>query len=397
MTWEEHKKNFARLARDGGYTIAQYAAEFNLNPNTARRYLRAFKDSGTGPDGVTPSKPVRSPDRKVKNDQKRDQKKRDQAFGKSVGKQKDKSVIAGALAQASAQKSQLDDRMGDHEVITRAKRSLKARLIRDRLDDDGERFEFEPADYQIDNHEARREARAMLRRSGADELETALLEKTLSHLLMLESARDVCIQLVQELRTDKDDDDDDTPVEYRIASMLNSCTAQISSLVNTIFSIRNNYRKECREAEKHAQAMGQTGIVQLAYQRRRELGWNAQETAEFIEAQGGKVPALLLETIRAELRHPKPEKPNEAEQTAAGAPSLEDLDREARERAASRRVDSALWIEQRRDEIAEIVDTGGYGDTDTEGVSNVPWLEQDLDEDEEEDEEVTRKLYGEDD
>lgn len=67
--------------------------------------------------------------------------------------------------------------MSDHEVITRAKRSLKKRLMRDRLDDDGERFEFEPADYQIDNHEARREARAMLRRSGADELETALLEK----------------------------------------------------------------------------------------------------------------------------------------------------------------------------------------------------------------------------
>nr|DAJ95967.1 MAG TPA: hypothetical protein [Caudoviricetes sp.] len=286
--------------------------------------------------------------------------------------------------------------MGDHEVITRAKRSLKARLERDRIDDDGERFEFEPADYKIDNHEARREARAMLRRSGADALETALLEKTLSHLLMLENARDVCIELVQELRTEKDDDDD-TPVEYRIASMLNSCTAQISSLVNTIFSIRNNYRKENREAEKHAQAMGHTGIVQLAYQRRRELGWSAQETAEFIEAQGGKVPPLLMETIRAELRTPKPDKPDPTEQTAAGAPSLEDLDREARERAASRRVDSALWIEQRRDEIADIVDTGGYGDTDTEGVSNAVWLAQDLDEDEEEDEEVTRKLYGEDD
>ncbi|HCO0753797.1 TPA: terminase, partial [Escherichia coli] len=40
---------------------------------------------------------------------------------------------------------------------------------------------------------------------------------------------------------------------------------------------------------------------------------------------------------------------------------------------------------------------GGYGDVDTEGVSNDPWLEQDLDEDEEEDEEVTRKLYGDDD
>ncbi|EJL4171303.1 terminase, partial [Escherichia coli] len=65
--------------------------------------------------------------------------------------------------------------------------------------------------------------------------------------------------------------------------------------------------------------------------------------------------------------------------------------------AANRRADAALWIEQRREEIADIVDTGGYGDVDTEGVSNEPWLEQDLDEDEEEDEEVTRKLYGDDD
>ncbi|BCL11063.1 terminase A protein (plasmid) [Escherichia coli] len=61
MTWDDHKKNFARLARDGGYTIAQYAAEFNLNPNTARRYLRAFKeDTGTA-DSRKPNKPVRKP------------------------------------------------------------------------------------------------------------------------------------------------------------------------------------------------------------------------------------------------------------------------------------------------------------------------------------------------
>ncbi|EDX4491289.1 terminase [Salmonella enterica subsp. salamae] len=396
MTWDEHKANFARLARDGGYTIAQYAAEFNLNPNTARRYLRAFKDTGTGADGVTPNKPVRTPAARARNDQSSDHANSDHVVSKVIKKQKDNQVITGALTQAARQKKQLNDRKGDHDVITRAKRSLKSRLERDRIDDDGEKFEFSPTDYQIDNNEARREARAMLRRSGADALETALLEKTLSHLLMLENARDVCIELVQELRAEHKDDDE-TPVEYRIASMLNSCTAQISSLVNTIFSIRNNYRKENREAEKHAQTMGHTGIVQLAYQRRRELGWTAQETAEFIEAQGGKVPPLLMETIRAELRMPKQEKPDPTEETNAGAPSLEDLDREARKRAASRRADSSLWIEQRREEIAEIVDTGGYGDVDTEGASNAPWLEQDLDEDEEEDEEVTRKLYGEDD
>ena len=179
--------------------------------------------------------------------------------------------------------------------------------------------------------------------------------------------------------------------------MLNSCSAQISSLINTIYSIRNNYRKESREAEKHALSMGQAGIVKLAYERKRENNWSVLEAAEFIEAHGGKVPPLMLEQIKADLRAPKTNTDDEENQTASGAPSLEDLDKIARERAASRRADAALWIEHRREEIADIVDTGGYGDVDAEGTSNEAWLEQELDEDEEEDEEVTRKLYGDDD
>ena len=135
--------------------------------------------------------------------------------------------------------------------------------------------------------------------------------------------------------------------------------------------------------------MGQAGIVKLAYERKRENNWSVLEAAEFIEAHGGKVPPLMLEQIKADLRAPKTNTDDEENQTASGAPSLEDLDKIARERAASRRADAALWIEHRREEIA--------GDVDTEGVSNDPWLEQDLDEDEEEDEEVTRKLYGDDD
>lgn len=96
------------------------------------------------------------------------------------------------------------------------------------------------------------------------------------------------------------------------------------------------------------------------------------EAAEFIEAHGGKVPPLMLEQIKADLRAPKTNTDDEERQTAVGGPSLEDLDKVARERAANRRADAALWIEQRREEIADIVDTGGYGDVDTEGVSNEP-------------------------
>lgn len=397
MTWDDHKKNFARLARDGGYTIAQYAAEFNLNPNTARRYLRAFKeDTGTA-DSRKPNKPVRKPLKSMIIDHANDQRAGDHIVAEIAEKQRVNAVVRAAVENAKRQNKRINDRSDDHDVITRAHRTLRDRLERDTLDDDGERFEFEAGDYLIDNVEARKAARAMLRRSGADVLETTLLEKSLSHLLMLENARDTCIRLVQEMRDQQKDDDEGTPPEYRIASMLNSCSAQISSLINTIYSIRNNYRKESREAEKHALSMGQAGIVKLAYERKRENNWSVLEAAEFIEAHGGKVPPLMLEQIKADLRAPKTNTDDEERQTAVGGPSLEDLDKVARERAANRRADAALWIEQRREEIADIVDTGGYGDVDTEGVSNDPWLEQDLDEDEEEDEEVTRKLYGDDD
>ncbi len=120
--------------------------------------------------------------------------------------------------------------------------------------------------------------------------------------------------------------------------------------------------------------MGQAGIVKLAYERKRENNWSVLEAAEFIEAHGGKVPPLMLEQIKADLRAPKTNTDDEENQTASGAPSLEDLDKIARERAASRRADAALWIEHRREEIADIVDTGGYGDVDAEGISNEAWL-----------------------
>lgn len=71
--------------------------------------------------------------------------------------------------------------------------------------------------------------------------------------------------------------------------------------------------------------MGQAGIVKLAYERKRENNWSVLEAAEFIEAHGGKVPPLMLEQIKADLRAPKTNTDDEENQTASGAPSLEDL------------------------------------------------------------------------
>ncbi|HCK0840706.1 TPA: terminase, partial [Escherichia coli] len=155
MTWDDHKKNFARLARDGGYTIAQYAAEFNLNPNTARRYLRAFKeDTGTA-DSRKPNKPVRKPLKSMIIDHANDQRAGDHVVAEMDEKQRVNAVVSAAVENAKRQNKRINDRSDDHDVITRAHRTLRDRLERDTLDDDGERFEFEAGDYLIDNVEAR--------------------------------------------------------------------------------------------------------------------------------------------------------------------------------------------------------------------------------------------------
>lgn len=399
MTWEDHIKNYEKLSLEGGYTIAQYAEEYGLNPNTARRYLRSQKDVSPARNGVVKNKAVRGPAQKVKalirNDQKRDQSSRDHDHANSLINQDDAEKATGEVTHGPLitveEAREINDQ--DHEVITRAKRSMKERLARDRADR-GKDFEFQAADFRIDNDEITREARAMLKRTGADYMEITLIEKTLSHLLMLEAARDSCLELIDDLKREGDD----TPVQHRMANMLANCTAQIVNLVNTVYGIRNTYRKEVREQEKHAFTMGNAGIVKLAYQKRREHGWSDQDTAAYIEENGGKVPPFLMELVRNELKFPREtESSDEEQQTAAGAPSLEDLDRAARERAQARRVDTTLWLEQRRDDIDEIVDRGGHGDVDINGEANEAWLTQELDEDEEEDEDVTRELYGDDD
>ncbi|OTA14139.1 hypothetical protein Xvie_03966 [Xenorhabdus vietnamensis] len=45
MNWQEHVANFNRLRAEKGISIREYAEHYNLNPNTARRYLRSVNPS----------------------------------------------------------------------------------------------------------------------------------------------------------------------------------------------------------------------------------------------------------------------------------------------------------------------------------------------------------------
>ncbi|MGQ7122635.1 terminase, partial [Escherichia sp. HC-CC4] len=127
------------------------------------RYLRAFKEDTRTADSRKPNKPVRKPLKNMIIDHSNDQHAGDHIAAEIAEKQRVNAVVSAALENAKRQNKRINDRSDDHDVITRAHRTLRDRLERDTLDDDGERFEFEAGDYLIDNVEARKAARAMLR------------------------------------------------------------------------------------------------------------------------------------------------------------------------------------------------------------------------------------------
>lgn len=114
-------------ARDGGYTIAQYAAEFNLNPNTARRYLRAFKEDTVTADSRKPNKPVRKPLKSMIIDHSNDQHSGDHIAAEIAEKQRVNAIVSVAVENAKRQNKRINDRSDDHDVITRAHRTLRDR------------------------------------------------------------------------------------------------------------------------------------------------------------------------------------------------------------------------------------------------------------------------------
>ncbi|MBD2804268.1 hypothetical protein ID855_06065 [Xenorhabdus sp. ZM] len=66
MNWQEHVSNFNKLRAENGISIREYAEHYNLNPNTARRYLRSANPAPSDDHDhsvmddqkVTPKKPV---------------------------------------------------------------------------------------------------------------------------------------------------------------------------------------------------------------------------------------------------------------------------------------------------------------------------------------------------
>lgn len=382
MTWDEHKENYKLLlAASPGMTIAEYAAQHGLNANTARRYLRSNDGQPTGQKKVIKLGGDHS------NDQAGD-------HSKKKPKTETKATRAATRTAAKPSKSGASKARGKKAVATPTMELMGKVIaeVRDQVPD------YNPADelndarnvdpnlFLLPTPEDMAAARQLLEEAGADKVEMLMIEKSLAHMLLIERGRQQIIQLYGETKSKADDEG--TPPIMKLMGVFLSASGAIADLSRTMAQLRQSYHKEQREQEKHDQKIGEPAIIKRAYNKKKSEGWSAQETAEYIEMNGAKVPPFLLELVRAELKAPP------AKDDTPADVSMEELERMSRERQAATKASLQAMIEKKRNLVADIVETLGVGDLDEEGNLNDTELAAPFGPGEEADEELNESLYG---
>ena len=386
MNWEEHKQNYKMLAAANGLTIAEYAAQHGINPNTARRYLRS---SDAQPAGKKVSV-------KLSGDQRIDH----------AGDQVAKKASGTGRRQGKTQKKKAEARDKVSKLAAPTRRGAKAvaqptlqligeviSKVRDRvpqLDSSGALEDAGLVDrsaFQLPAPEDFNDARELLEKAGVDKLEMIMLEKSMAHMLLIERGRQQIIELYGEMQQDDEDEDAPPPI-LKLMGVFLSASAAIADLSRTMANLRQSYQKELREQEKHDLKIGEPAIIKRAYKLRKENDLTALETAEYIEMHGGKVPPLLLELVRAELKEP-PKK-----DTSEGAVSPEELEAKSRERQAEAAALQERTLAEKRLEVAHLVDELGVGDFDENGALNDTALAAPFADGEEPDDALNAQLYG---
>lgn len=383
MTWDDHKQNYKMLAASTGMSIAEYAAQHGLNPNTARRYLRSGDAQPAGKKVVISAGGDQSGDQDTDKGKKATRKPTEKQKKKAAAREK-VSKYAGQPARGRKAVAQPTLQMMG-EVISRVRDQVPQYDSDGALEDAGL---IDAARFLVPTPDDMSEARALLEKAGADNIEMITLEKSLAHLLLLERGREQIIKLYSEVR---EVEKGETPPVMKLMGVFLSTSEAIANLSRTMAQLRQSYHKERRDQEKHDQKLGEPAIIKRAYRMRKSEGWSALETAEYIEMHGGKVPPLLLELVRTELKAP-PEK-----STDTGETSPAELDRRARERQAAQAAEQERMIAEKRQNVAHMLDELGVGDLDENGALNDAALAAPFADDEEPDEALNAELYGDND
>jgi hypothetical protein len=348
LSWEEHIKRYNEQNKTGKVSIAEYAKANELNPNTARRYLR-------NPEPAT-KKPT-------KNTRKTSSNKGRPKTGEDVK--------AGASDQSNYSSGQNQKVITDHSDDRNTRKNGNENSVKHGL-------------YMTPRSRDLKAARDIMAQGGVPC--DYLVERLLAHLEVLERARE---ESMYYLDHDYEPGEDGPVAAVKKLGMLLPVAPAIADLVRAIAQIQSDTAKGVREQQKHDNKLSEPEVIREAYRLQKECNWEPTETAAYIEANGCKVPTFLLKLVDAELKAP-PETDDD------GGESVDDLDRLARESRERRLADLDGQLEVKRAAIADIVDTGGFGDLDSSGgVSGIELAE--FDDDEEPDDSLNHQLYGDDD
>lgn len=387
--WAEHRERFTQMREKQDISIKEYADLYGLNSNTARRYL------GDGASQVAKEKPAkaakrsssrsktppRSNDRKAKNDRARDQSgdhapesttskikelsdkiNESKARGDAPGAQTPAGVLTGQLMDVVAKKTK-SGRPGDQS-------KNGARVLTGAL---------QPNDDDL------AAAHELMNRAGVDHIEARVIQSSLVNLFALERTAEEMLAFLE----DYEPGEDEPPAINKALSVLAAAAASINDTARTLSAVRQSYAKDQREQQLHLRKLSEPERVMEAYRLRKENKWSAMETAIYIEAHGFKVPSLLLELARTEM------KAGEEDDANLQPVDLLELDRKARDRRAERMAALESTLAAKREAVSEIVDRGGFGDEAVDGSLNDLNLQPDFEDGEEPDEDINNHLYGE--
>lgn len=379
MNWQEHITNFNTLRAENGITIREYADHYGLNANTARRYLRSVSgdQKSDHPQNGDHNKQTKKPKAKKNDEPKtraRTEAKTNGAAGcidtpttKQPGKG-NKGKIAKTIIPAT-------------DVITHQKlpRGVGRRLTA------GNEVSMKHGRYSAPRPVDLNRADELMDAGYFDTIELDLMRRTLAHFELVERVRDRSVAKLKEQEKDFKESDGSLHPVFKQLKMLNDCSYAMTDVMRTLTSMKQVFLRNCRDTEKHELKMGENSVIAEAYQLQEKLAWDSMQTAVYIESHGGKVPPALMELLRYEMKQDK-------DVEDAVAVDAEELDRQAKEYRAKQALKEA-YIAEKRQLVDDIVDRGGYGDSDGTGNGREGELLDDIEEAPDFDYEATSDLY----
>ncbi|HFF9481069.1 TPA: hypothetical protein ACGFA2_004515 [Serratia marcescens] len=407
MTWDEHRERFAALQNERGITVKEYAEAHGLNANTARRELKKKAADKATPTPKKQSK--KSPPKKVtRSDQTRDHP-RDHLSGSS----NDHMITPppkGRKTRVTSGRASFSAESADHKRSRTTRDHGSDKMITfpaaNGVDDTalfhvprargGRRFGHMNEDCIIHGRYAsprpqdvEETLEEMRDPNFLNTLEARSIAIVYSHLKLMERARNRSLDRLEEEVEGYKKDEGGTHPEHKALQMLLNASVGIGETAKSMSALRSVMLKSRRDEEAHSIKMETLNLISLAYEQQREHGWNYQETAEFIESNGGVVPPHLMQQARIEAT--RPPEPDDETSTVDD----EQIDAEARKHKAMR-DGKAQFIAERRAIVAQIVDEGKYGDIDANGEGREgEFVSSEFESEEEFDDDLTDdELYG---